>query len=145
MARKTRSHRFSLPPLELKCMKALWALGGGTVHEIRARLLSERSLAYTTVLTIMDRLTRKGIVEREKRGRAHLYRPLVAEDRVRRQALARLVGDFFQGSEERLRQYLETTTSRKTYPTRLGFEEAEPVASPPRRPAPEGPIDPTLL
>ncbi len=145
MARKTRSHRFNLPPLELKCMKALWALGDGTVHEIRARLLSERSLAYTTVLTLMDRLTRKGIVEREKRGRAHLYRPLVAEDRVRQQALARLVGDFFQGSQERLRQYLETPASKKASPTRLSFEEAGSVAPPSRRLTPERPIDPTLL
>lgn len=145
MARKTRSHRFSLPPLELKCMKALWALGDGTVHEIRARLLSERSLAYTTVLTLMDRLTRKGIVEREKRGRAHLYRPLVAEDQVRQQALARLVGDFFQGSQERLRQYLGITASKKASPARLSFEEAGSVAPPSRRLTRERPIDPTLL
>src|SRR6266849_721459 len=100
MARKTRNHRLNLPPLELRCMKALWARGEGTFHEILSQLLSERALAYTTVLTPMDRLARKGIVEREKHGRAPLYRPLVAEARILEQAPASLLGDFFRGSRE---------------------------------------------
>ncbi len=139
MARKTRNHRLNLPPLELRCMKALWALGAGTVHEIRSQLLSERALAYTTVLTLMDRLARKGIVEREKHGRAHLYRPLVAEERILEQALARLLGDFFRGSREELRHYLDTQ--------KVGAAEAtlaKPELQATER-AVEASIDPTLL
>jgi len=140
MARKTRNHRLNLPPpLELRCMKALWALGEGTVHEIRSQLLSERAFAYTTVLTLMDRLARKGIVEREKQGRAHLYRPLVAEERILEQALARLLGDFFRGSREELRHYLDTQ--------KVGGAEAR-LAKPDLQAterAVEASIDPTLL
>ncbi len=142
MARKSHHHRFDLPSLELACMKALWALGTGTVHEIRARLLAERSLAYTTVLTLMDRLTRKGVVTRQKRGRAHVYRPLVSEEQVRHQALDRLVGHFFQGSRLRLRQYLEAGGRRPLRPRAEVPARARETT--PRVPPPLA-IDPTLL
>jgi predicted transcriptional regulator len=107
MARKTHNHRLDLPPLELDCMKTLWALGQGTVQEIRDQLFPKRPLAYTTVMTVMDRLAHKGVVEREKRGRAHVYRPSITEASVRDRAIARLSENFFQSSPEALRRYLE--------------------------------------
>ncbi len=88
-------------------MMALWAAGKATVHEIRARLLPDRPLAYTTVMTVMDRLARKGVVEREKRGRAHLYRPAVTQEIVSEHALKQFVENFFHGSRDELRQHLE--------------------------------------
>jgi predicted transcriptional regulator len=121
MARKTRNHRLDLPQLELDCMRALWALGQATVHEVRARLFPERPLAYTTVMTVMDHLRGKGLVEREKRGRPYLYRPLVTEDAVREHALDRLTRNFFVSSRDQLRDYL--------------ISSASPVRSP--EPAPE--------
>ncbi len=125
-------------------MKALWALGSGTVHEVRSRLFSKRPLAYTTIMTIMDRLARKGVVEREKRGRAHLYRPVVAEHLVRNHALQRLVDNFFLGSRDQLRQYLETDGAP-------GAATAPPIlpADAPSQGTPAGTsdesIDPSLL
>jgi BlaI family transcriptional regulator, penicillinase repressor len=106
--RKSRNHVLSLPPLELACMKVLWTLGQANVHGIRAGMLSSRPLAYTTVMTIMGRLARKGVVERRKQGRFHLYRPLVSDMAVREHAVGRLVDDFFRGSRESLREYLES-------------------------------------
>ena len=87
-------------------MRMLWALGHGTVQDIRARLLPERPLAYTTVMTVMDHLTRKGIAGREKQGRAFVYRPLVSEQAVREHAIDRLIQNFFLNSRDRLRSYL---------------------------------------
>ena len=89
MARKSRNHRLDLPPLELECMKVLWALGEGTVHTVRSQIFAARPLAYTTIMTIMGRLVRKGVVERQKRGRAHVYRPLVSATGSRRLGLPR--------------------------------------------------------
>ncbi len=115
-------------------MKALWDLGRGTVHEIRARLFPKRPLAYTTVMTVMDRLARKGIVGREKRGRAHLYRPSIGEDPIRERAIARLVENFFQGSRERLGQYLETgAIGPKARSSRTARETRRPVDHPVER------------
>ena len=87
-------------------MAALWDAGQATVHEIRAQLLPHRPLAYTTVMTVMDRLARKGVVEREKRGRAHLYRPAVTREAVSDHALRRLVENFFHGSCDELLRHL---------------------------------------
>jgi predicted transcriptional regulator len=107
MSPTKRSSGLHLPPLELECLQALWALGQGTVQQLHARLLASRPLAYTTVMTVMDRLTRKGMVEREKHGRAHLYHPRVAEEELRRDALNRILENFFAGSPEELLRYLE--------------------------------------
>ena len=92
-------------------MRALWALGQATVHEVRASLLPERALAYTTVMTVMDHLRGKGMVEREKRGRPYLYRPMVTEDAVREHALDRLTRNFFVNSRDQLRNYLTGSVS----------------------------------
>jgi predicted transcriptional regulator len=95
------SHRRSLlelAPLELDCMNTLWPLGEGTVRQIRDALSSTRPRAYTTIMTIMDRLARKGVVERHKIGRSYMYRPNLTADEARGRALSRLVECFFGGS-----------------------------------------------
>lgn len=87
-----------LPELELECMKVLWDSGPLTVRAVREHLLSRRPLAYTTVLTVLDRLMRKGVVTRRKRGRAHVYAALYTQDAARQAALARLLEHYFGGS-----------------------------------------------
>jgi predicted transcriptional regulator len=102
---KTHSPRRSvldLAPLELDCMNTLWPMGEGTVREIRDRLAERRPRAYTTIMTIMDRLARKGVVERRKVGRAYTYTANVSADEARAQALGQVVDNFFGGSKEAL-------------------------------------------
>lgn len=112
MPRKKSDHLLDLPPLELECMKALWSLGEATVEEVRADLMPRRPLAYTTILTVMDRLARKGVAERRKRGRAHVYTAAVAKDVVREHAIERLLENFFHGSREQLRSHLGGAPAR---------------------------------
>lgn len=137
-------------------MKALWALGEATVEDIRARLLPARPLAYTTVLTVMDRLARKGVAQRRKRGRAHLYSSAVAGESVREHALDRLVENFFDGSREQLRDHLAGASARgfkppaheaKPVPRAESGAEAKPqrVAKPQRAAPVAESIDPALL
>ncbi len=102
-AASTASRRRSvldLAPLELDCMNTLWPLGEATVREIRENLAERRPRAYTTIMTIMDRLARKGVVERKKVGRAYKYVPNLSEDDARAQALGQVVANFFGGSKE---------------------------------------------
>lgn len=102
-----RKTYFELSPLELECMKVLWALREASVREIRARLSAQRRpLAYTTVETIMDRLACKGAVTRRKQGKAHRYTPLYQKSAARAQGVAALVEHFFDGSRQALRAYL---------------------------------------
>ena len=58
-------------------MEILWSHPeqGMTVRDVHERLAGTRDLAYTTVMTVLDRLSKKEIVHRELEGRAWLYRP----------------------------------------------------------------------
>ncbi len=94
------------PPLELECLKALWTLGQGNVKDVREILTHNRKLAYTTVMTVLDRLEKRGRVERSKQGRRFVYSPAVSRDTLRRLAVDALLGDFFDGSERSLLEYL---------------------------------------
>lgn len=105
MRRKPASQ--SLPPaLELLCLRALWRLGEGTVHDVRKAVSKERILAYTTVMTLLDRLEKRGCVARRKPGRSYVYRPKVSRDTMRQHALKQLLDGFFDGSTEALMRYM---------------------------------------
>ena len=95
-----------LAPLELECMSALWPMGEGTVRDIHGQLSATRKRAYTTVLTIMDRLAQKGIVTRRKVGRAYLYRANLSADEARMKAVEKIVAGFFAGSADALAEHL---------------------------------------
>ena len=95
-----------LAPLELDCMNTLWPIGEGTVREIRDRLAPRRARAYTTIMTIMDRLARKGVVERRKMGRAYVYRPRLSAEEAQAQAVGQVIEGFFGGSKEALLAHL---------------------------------------
>jgi len=94
------------PPLELECLKVLWSLRQATVRQVHRELAERRGLAYTTVLTILDRLARRGAAARRKAGRAFLYEPLLDRDQARAAAVSELVNIHFGGSIEALRDYL---------------------------------------
>ena len=94
-------------PLELQVLRVLWSLGSGTVANVRDALEPEKELAYTTVLTLLDRLESKGAVRRRKKGRRYLYNPALSREAALERALERLAADFFQGSRERLAEYLQ--------------------------------------
>lgn len=104
--RGIRRSILDLAPLELDCMNALWRLGEATVRDIHKALANTRPRAYTTIMTILDRLTQKGVVERQKAGRAWLYKANLSADQARTHAVRRLVEGFFQGSTEALASHI---------------------------------------
>lgn len=60
--------------LEMAIMEVMWSAGGPfAVREVRERLHYNRPVAYTTVMTVMDILHRKGVLRRDKDGRAWRY------------------------------------------------------------------------
>jgi predicted transcriptional regulator len=94
------------PPLELLCLNALWSLKEGNVKDVQQVVARKRPLAYTTIMTVLDRLVRKGLLARRKVGRAFLYAPQTARDAMRRTALRELVDGFFDGSQQELMRFL---------------------------------------
>ena len=97
-----------LPPrLEMACLKTLWELGAGSVRDVQERIAPHRQLAYTTIMTVMDRLARRGCVRRERTGRSFVYTPVVSRDDVQQLAVQDLVESLFDGSRDSLRQFLQ--------------------------------------
>jgi predicted transcriptional regulator len=92
-------------------MNALWSLNEGTVRAIQQLLAPNRPRAYTTIMTIMDRLAHKGVVTRLKQGRAYLYRPNLSADEARGHAVEQVIEGFFDGSAEALAAHLSGTHS----------------------------------
>lgn len=67
--------------LEAVVMQRLWAREApATVREVLEDLRTEREVAYTTVLTVMDNLFKKGFLRRELDGRAHRFTPVASRE-----------------------------------------------------------------
>jgi predicted transcriptional regulator len=94
------------PPLELLCLNALWSLEEASVKDVREFIASRRALAYTTVMTVLERLVRRGLVIRRKAGRAFLYAPSVSRDAMRRLALQEFLDSYFESSPDQLLRFL---------------------------------------
>ena len=84
-----------LGPLEIAVMDILWDCGECNVHEVVPRL--NRPLAYTTVMTTLDRLYKKGLLNRRKLERAFLYSPRWTRSEWDRQRAGDFVAGFLAG------------------------------------------------
>ena len=75
-----RPKQLSLGPLETEILEIVWELGSATVKQVHEQILSdpERELAYTSVTTVLRRLTKKGWLSCNKQGRAFYWQPLVS-------------------------------------------------------------------
>lgn len=94
------------PALKLLCLKALWRLREGNVKEVQRVVAESRPLAYTTIMTVLDRLVRKGRLDRRKVGRLFVYSPMATRDALRHAAVRELVESLFDGSEAELVSFL---------------------------------------
>jgi len=119
------------PPLEMACLNALWQLGEGNVEDVRGLVSTEKPLAYTTVLTLLERLSKRGAVSRRKEGRGFRYRAVADRDKLRRIALHQLVESHFNNDPESLRDFLN-------HPAAPSMPEGAQAATPPEeKPEPE--------
>ena len=84
--------------LELAILKILWKQSPVSIREVREALAGFRKLAYTSVMTIMNIMTRKKYLERTKKGKTFTYSPLVSETETTRNMLSDMVERLFDGS-----------------------------------------------
>jgi len=106
------------------CLNALWEIQEGNVEDVRRVVAQHRPLAYTTVLTLLDRLARRGAVSRRKEGRGFRYQPTVARDKLRRMALRQFLEYHFEGSEAKLKIFLEQPAPSETAEPEIPAEPA---------------------
>lgn len=100
-----------LTQVELELMTVLWRLGSGTVGDVMEELPAERRLAYTSVSTILRILEKKGVLESHKKGRGHVYVPLIGKTEYEAWSVQDLVARLFDGAPAALvRTLLESET-----------------------------------
>ena len=83
---------------ELEIMHVVWELDSATVREVHESLNQRRTLAYTTVMTMMNILEEKGHLTRHKQGRAYRYEPVRPKSQVISGMVDDFVGKVFEGS-----------------------------------------------
>jgi predicted transcriptional regulator len=71
-----------LGELESQVLDVVWLMKSATVREVKEKLTLKRNIAYTTVMTTMDRLHEKGFLTRTKRGKGYVYAPRVSRQEV---------------------------------------------------------------
>jgi predicted transcriptional regulator len=87
----------ALGRLEMQVMEILWERGESNVREVARRL--GRPLAYTTVMTTLDRLFKKGLLQRHKSDRAFFYSPRFSRQDWERRIASEFVAGFFAGPQ----------------------------------------------
>ena len=111
-----------LGDLQSAVMDVLWEHGEATVKDVIDALPSDPAPAYTTVLTILQKLTRTGWVTHRSAGRSYVYTPLCSRDEAGRSAIRRFVDKVFAGDRVLAFQQLISETP-------LDAEELETLRS----------------
>jgi BlaI family transcriptional regulator, penicillinase repressor len=104
---------------ELQIMKVIWDEGAMTVKEMCRILSRHKTIAYTTVLTFMQILERKGALSHTRSGRAFIYRPILSRPQATRNHVRDIIERFFDGRPEKLLSYV--LTSEVLSPEQLGY------------------------
>jgi predicted transcriptional regulator len=92
----------TLTQAELRLMKILWERGESGVSDMVTAISAETELAYTSVLTTIRILEKKGYVCHRQEGRAFLYSSCVGESEASRSEVRHVLQRFFGNSRERL-------------------------------------------
>jgi predicted transcriptional regulator len=95
-------------PLQIRVLHHLWTHGPATVLAVHNALMADnlsagrRTLAYTTVLTVMRNLVRRGILEQQAAGRAHRFTPLISREAYCQELLTHIRQEVFAGDARAL-------------------------------------------
>jgi BlaI family transcriptional regulator, penicillinase repressor len=108
------AHHHGLGPLERQVLDAVWRLGRASVREVRSAL--PQAVAYTTVMTVLDRLYKKGVLERQRAGRAFVYSAAVSPEQLQSSVamglLRRLLGGGGEAASPVLSNLVDTVGER---------------------------------
>jgi BlaI family penicillinase repressor len=103
MARPKHEHP---TPGELEVLKILWQQGPSTVRQVMEVLTRRRRRAYTSVMSLLGVMTDKGLLARQRKGRAFLYRAKVQRENTLGRMVDDLLGRVFEGSAAALVAHL---------------------------------------
>lgn len=92
--------------LELQVLSVFWDKGPMTIRQLREQLPDRKKRAYTTVLTVVQVMEKKGLVAHDREGVTHIYRAAVQRRQVMRPLMRRMLQNIFGGKPSLAVQYL---------------------------------------
>ena len=95
-----------LGELQKAVMESLWELGEATVGQVRERLRREPEPAYTTILSVMQKLEKAGWLTHRSEGRSYVYLPTRSRDQAGTSTLRTFIDRVFRGDPLLLFQHL---------------------------------------
>jgi BlaI family penicillinase repressor len=95
-----------LGALQKAVMEAIWALGEATVGQVRDRLDREPQPAYTTILSVMQKLEKAGWLTHRSEGRSYVYVPTRSRDEAGTSTLRTFIDRVFRGDTLLMFQHL---------------------------------------
>lgn len=107
-----------LGDLESEIMEIVWQSEGAvSVHSVTDALQKKRKAAYTTVMTVMNRLVEKGLLSRQLKGQAYLYHSTLSKDkflvRISRQIIKNFVSNFGEAAVAHFAEEVDRLTPQK--------------------------------
>jgi len=100
----TNQNSVHLSETQLELMRVLWREGEADTQTVCDGL--KKTLAYTTVATLLKRLEKRGVLQTTTHERKLIYKPLVSEEEVLTSMVASLVGTLFKGDSSALVSHL---------------------------------------
>jgi predicted transcriptional regulator len=124
---KKSSH---LTPGEFELMEILWPLGEASVKDVWSRVGSARNLAYTTVMTVLEKMFRKGILSRRKKGKAYLYSAALTREQALQGIVDHICQGFFGGSKTALVNFIRGDIPQVANPPSPSIPAADTATAP---------------
>jgi len=102
----TRKSLDDLGELQRAVLEAVWELGEGNVHRVRERLAGRKHLAYTTVLSAMQKLEKAGWLQHRAEGKSYVYTPTRSREEAGAGSVRQFVRRVFGGDTVAMFQHL---------------------------------------
>ncbi len=83
---------------ELEILQIIWGLGPSTVKSVNQIIRKTKEVGYTTTLKLMQIMFDKGLVNRIRDGKTHIYESAISQEKTQRQLLDKFVEAAYQGS-----------------------------------------------
>jgi len=101
-----------LTPGEFELMEIVWSSGEASVRQVWEKVQPHRAIAYTTVMTVLCKLHRKGALSQRKQGKAYFYTPAIDRNQALESVVEGILNAYFGGRPEELQQFVHVRTSQ---------------------------------
>jgi BlaI family penicillinase repressor len=118
-----------LTPGEFELIEILWPLGEASVKQVWEKVNPARGLAYTTVMTVLEKMHRKGILSQRRAGKAYLYSPNINRVEALQGVFQHMSESYFGGSMTDLVNFVKAQELSPATEEGVSAETAEQAES----------------